>query len=92
MSCTNRLRVEDKGMPTKNLSTVRQLNNLIEFRQTVYEGILTKGRDAQFELIDALWLNDHPGCFAELSLSPLFRRSWSSAYGAIEAGTLDEQR
>lgn len=79
-------------MPTNNLSTIRQLNNLIEFRQTVYEQILSKGRDAQFELIDALLLNDHPGCFAELSQSSVFRREWPSAYGAIEDGTQHEQR
>lgn len=79
-------------MPTKNLSTARQLNNLIEFRQTVYEQILTKSRDAQFELVDALLMSDHPRCFAELSLSPLFRRGWPSAYGAIEEGAQHEQR
>lgn len=79
-------------MLTNHLSTVRQLNNVIEFRQTVYEQILTKGRDAQFELIDALLLNDHPGCFAELSRSPVFRRGWPSVYGAIEEGAQDEQR
>lgn len=92
MSCTNRLTVEDKGMPTKNASTARELNNLIEFRQTVYDQILSKGRDGQFELIDALLLSDHPRCFAELSLSPVFRRGWASAYRAIESGTQQPQR
>src|SRR5262245_65346128 len=79
-------------MPTNNHSTARQLNNLIEFRQTVYEQILTKVQDAQFELIDALLLSDHPRCFAELSLSPIFRRGWPSAYSAIEEGAQHEQR
>src|SRR5688572_1825515 len=79
-------------MPTKNQSTAGQLNNLIEFRQTMYEQILTKERDAQFELIDALLLNDHPGCFAELSRSPVFRRGWPSVYGAIEEGRQHQQR
>lgn len=45
-------------MPTKNHSIARQLNKLIEFRQTVYEQIVTKDRDAQFELVDALLLSD----------------------------------
>jgi hypothetical protein len=79
-------------MTTFNLSTTEQLNNLIEFRQTVYDQILVKGRDAQFELVDALLLSDHPRCFAEISLCPVFRRHWPSAYGAIEAGQQDRQR
>lgn len=79
-------------MPTKDLSTARQLNNLIEFRQMVYDQILSRARDAQFELMDALLLSDHPRCFAELSLSPVFRRGWPSAYGAIEAGAQQLQR
>src|SRR5512137_2209767 len=79
-------------MPTKNHSTARQINNLIEFRQTVYDQILIKGRDAQLELIDALLLNDHPRCFAELSLSPVFRREWPSVYEAIAEGKQHEQR
>lgn len=92
MSCTNRPVVEDIGMPTINASTTRQLNNLIEFRQTVYDQILTHARDAQFELIDALLLSDHPRCFAELSLSPAFQRRWPSAYAAIETGGQHEPR
>lgn len=79
-------------MATLNASTTGQLNNLIEFRQTVYDQILVKGRDAQFELVDALLLSDHPRCFAEISQSPVFRRQWSSAYGAIEEGQQDRQR
>ncbi len=79
-------------MATINLSTPRQLNNLIEFRQTVYDQILVKGRDAQFELVDALLLSDHLRCFAEISQSSVFRRHWPSAYGAIEEGQQDRQR
>src|SRR5262245_7505178 len=78
-------------MTTNHLSTAEQLNNLIEFRQKVYEQILVKGRDAQFELVDALLLNDHPRSFAELSQCPAFRRRWPSVYGAIEAGQQDQQ-
>lgn len=58
----------------------------------VYDQILSRARDAQFELMDALLLSDHPRCFAELSLSPVFRRGWPSAYGAIETGTQQRQR
>lgn len=73
-------------MATLTTSTTKQLNNLIGFRQTVYDQILIRARDSQFELVDALLLSEHPGCFAELSLSPAFRRQWSSAYSAIKAG------
>ena len=79
-------------MTTNNLSTTEQLNNLIEFRQKVYEEILVKGKDAQFELVDALLLNEHPRSFAELSQCPVFRRRWPSVYGAIEEGQQEQQR
>lgn len=76
-------------MLTKNHSTTEQLNKIIEFRQTIYEQVLTKNRDAQFELLDALLsTNSKPGCFAELSLAPVFRRKWSSVYKAMETGEL----
>ena len=68
---------------------MEQFNNLIEFRQATYEHGLTKARDAQFELLDALLLSPPVRSFPELSLSPVFRRSWSSAYTAIEHGQQD---
>jgi hypothetical protein len=70
----------------KNLSTTEQLNNLIDFRQDLYDHGLVGYRDAQFELLDALLSNRRVHSFAELTLSPLFRRGWSSGYAAIEAG------
>ena len=65
---------------------MKQFNNLIEFRQAVYEYGLTKAQDAQFELVDALLLGSRIRSFPELSLSPVFRRKWPSAYAAIEDG------
>jgi len=73
-------------MRTLNTSTTKQLNNLIEFRQTAYEQILTGSRDVQFELTDALLMGQTIGCFAELSQRSVFRRGWSSAYRAVEEG------
>lgn len=73
-------------------STKEQLNSLIEFRQTVYQRGLIRSRDAQFELVDALLQGQFVRSFPELSLSPLFRRKWSSAYTAIEEGKQDRQR
>ena len=75
----------------QNLSTTEQLNNLIEFRQGVYEHGLTYYRDAQFEMVDALLSNRRVRSFVELTLSPLFRRGWSSGYAAVEDGQLSEE-
>ena len=33
----------------KQISTTQQLNKLIEFRQVIYEQVLLKARDTQFE-------------------------------------------
>ena len=74
---------------TQEISTQEQLNKLIEFRQQVYDNGLEQARDAQFELIDAILTSDQVRSFAELSLSPLYRRKWSSAYAAIENGQQD---
>ena len=65
---------------------MEQFTKLIEFRQAVYDQGLTRARDAQFELLDALLLSPPIRSFPELSLSPVFRRQWSSAYAAIEEG------
>jgi hypothetical protein len=78
-------------MSQQKLSTKEQVNNLIEFRQAIYENGLTDYRDAQFELIDALLVNQRVNSFAELSLSPLHRRGWASAYMAVEAGNQSEE-
>jgi len=74
-----------------NLSTIQQLNNLIAFRQAVYQTGLTKRQDALFELLDALIERPYADSAAEMSLSPLFRRKWSSLYKAVERGEVDEQ-
>jgi len=71
-------------------TTQKQLTKLIEFRQAVYEQGLTKARDAQFELLDALLLSPAIESFPELSLSPVFRRQWPSAYAALERGAQDK--
>ena len=70
-------------------STDKQLNKLIEFRQRVYAHGLTKARDAQFELVDALLSNRTIQSFPELSFAPVHRRQWHSAYAALEKGQQD---
>lgn len=71
-------------------TTIQQINNLIEFRQAVHQTGLGKSRDALFELVDALIERPHASCAAEISLSPLFRRNWSSLYKAVEKGKVNE--
>jgi hypothetical protein len=70
---------------------MEQFTSLIEFRQAVYDHGLTQARDAQFELVDALLLSPPIRSFPDLSLSPVFRRKWSSAYAAIEDGQQDRE-
>jgi hypothetical protein len=79
-------------MSTTSTAAVRtqQLTNLQAFRQAVYAHGLTGRRDAQFELLDALLLSGPTHSFVELSQAPAFRRTWHSAYAALEDGRQDE--
>ena len=70
-------------------STDKHINKLFEFRQALYQHGFSSLKDAQFELVDALLLSGPIRSFAELSLCPVFRRQWSSAYAAIEYGRQD---
>jgi len=68
-----------------------QLNKIIEFRQQVYAHGLTKARDAQFELVDALLSNRSIQTFPELSFAPVHRRQWHSSYAGLENGQQDRE-
>lgn len=70
---------------------MEQFNKIIAFRQAIYQHGLRKAKDAQFELVDALLLSPAIWSFPELSLSPVFRRQWPSAYAALEDGTQDQE-
>lgn len=70
-------------------STDKHINKLIEFRQALYQHGFAGLRDAQFELVDALLLSGPISSFPELSLCPVFRRQWPSAYAAVEEGRQD---
>ena len=76
-------------MKQPHRSTNKHINNLIEFRQALYQHGFTMLKDAQFELVDALLMSGPVRSFPELSLSPVFRRRWPSAYAAIEEGRQD---
>ncbi len=59
------------------------LDKLEQFRKYTYE-IIGNGRDALFDLMDAVLTSRSVSSFVELSLSPLFRREWSSIYEALQ--------
>ncbi|WP_414581694.1 transposase [Scytonema sp. PCC 10023] len=45
---------------------------------------MCKAHDATFELTDAILLTRKAYCLADLSISPVFRRKWSSIYEALQ--------
>lgn len=56
---------------------------LQEFRQQLYAHLGT-ARDAVFDLMDAVLVSASIASFVSLSQSPVFRRGWSSLYGAMQ--------
>lgn len=60
-------------------------DKLREFRNKAYM-LMGNGRDALFDLMDAVLVSRSVPSFAELSLSPVFRRRWSSLYEALQDG------
>ncbi len=60
-------------------------DQLKQFRCSVYT-ILGKAKDALFDLMDAVLVTRNVYSFVELSVSPVFRRQWSSIYEALEDG------
>jgi hypothetical protein len=72
-------------MRLQKITATDNLSKLIAFRQSVYNR-LGPARDALFELGDAVLLSPPVRSFPELTLSPIFRRKWSSSYEAIEDG------
>jgi hypothetical protein len=68
-----------------NLTTWKQLRQQLRI-------CLTRSGDALFELADALSSESQAKSLPELSLSPSFRRKWSSVYEALEDGRVDIQR
>jgi len=68
-----------------------ELLQLRHFREQLYGEVFTRGRDALFELLDALLERGPVPSLVHLSLSAFFRREWPSVYGALEEGDIDEQ-
>jgi hypothetical protein len=64
---------------------------LEEFRQAAYS-YLGRAHDATFELTDAILLTRNAYSLADLSLSPVFRRKWSSIYEALQDSRPQRQK
>ncbi|MBG1265066.1 NF041680 family putative transposase [Nostoc sp. WHI] len=64
---------------------------LEEFRQVAYK-YLGRAKDATFELTDAILLTRNAYSLADLSLSPVFRRKWSSIYEALQDSRPQRQK
>ena len=78
-------------MPNKQTPTAKEhFNKLIQFRQAVYQHMVA-GRDALFELTDAVIQSRQIQSFAELTCAPAFRRKWPSVYEAIDDGRPDRE-
>lgn len=58
-------------------------DKLQTFRHKAYR-LMGNGRDALFDLMDAVLTSRSVSSLAELSLSPLFRRQWSSVYESLQ--------
>ncbi len=64
---------------------------LEEFRQVAYK-YLGRAKDATFELTYAILLTRNVYSLADLSLSPVFRRKWSSIYEALQDSRPQRQK
>jgi len=64
---------------------MNSLEKIEKFRKQTYQ-ILGNARDALFDLMDAVLTTRQIISFVELSLSPVFRRKWSSIYEALQDG------
>ena len=92
MACTNCSTLAEVERSTTN--SPKPIWNLTDdgaFRQAAYQ-YLGKARDATFELTDAVLLTRTAYCLADLSLSPVFRRRWSSIYEALQDTRPQRQR
>jgi Transposase DDE domain len=67
------------------------LNTCKEIRHQTAD-CFERSRDALFELVDALCSEPQARSLPELSLSPSFRRKWSSVYEALEDGRVNERK
>lgn len=73
----------------KDHNSPTSLEPLRQFRQLIYDHVLTGRRDSQFEVLDALLMHGPVSSYVELSQTPEMLRGWSSLYTAMDDGTQD---
>jgi hypothetical protein len=66
------------------------LTTLVQFREETYR-CFTRGQAALFNTVDALIAETQAKSFAELSLSPFFKRKWPSLYECFEDGRIERE-
>ena len=71
----------EKALPISD--AMKSVAELQTFRKRTY-GLLGNGRDVLFDLMDSVITSRKLPSFAEVSLSPRFRRQWSSLYKTLE--------
>jgi hypothetical protein len=75
----------------QQLTSAAKVTRLADFRQFIYDRCFVRARDALFEMLDAVIITRSITSFAELSLSPVFRRQWPSLYEALDDAVIDRQ-
>ena len=83
MKCHEKIPQQETSNQETDQIIAEAIATLQEFRQNLYD-LFPYRADALMELIDALASNSNAHSVAELSLSPLFHREYSSVYDAIE--------
>jgi hypothetical protein len=71
------------------MTTKKCTNHLEQFRQSLYQNFNNRA-DTLMELVDAICSNPHARSVVEYSLTPCFRRSYSTIFKAINEMEWDE--
>ena len=81
----------DSVCPTDGADQSLAVARLRSFRDEAF-GCLGRRGDALFELVDALLTAESMPSLPHLSLLPIHRRGWGSAYAALAVGEVDADR
>src|SRR3954467_13989991 len=81
----------DSVCPTDGVDQRLAAAALRGFRKEAF-GCLGRRRDALFELVDGLLAAESMASLPHLSLLPVHRRGWGSAYAALAVGEVDADR
>src|SRR3954454_21039924 len=81
----------DSVCPTDGVDQGPAAAGLRGFREEAF-GCLGRRRDALFDLVDGLLAAESMASLPHLSLVPVHRRGWGSAYAALAVGEVDADR